>query len=193
MPPDTPAGLPAGPSIRIGHGYDSHRLAPLSSPPSPPAQSAHPQSAHPQSANPMIIGGITFPSDRGPVAHSDGDALMHALTDAILGALGLPDIGQMFPDRDPRWKGAPSETFLDEARRLALQSGWTVGNIDATVILDSPKLGPRKDDIRANLARILRIPAGSINIKGKTHELPPGSPPDPTIEAHAVVLMFRSP
>lgn len=179
-------GWPAGPAIRIGHGYDLHRLEPVAA--------AAGSGGVGQIARPLVIGGVAFPSDLGPVAHSDGDALMHAITDAILGALGMPDIGQMFPDRDPRWRGAASEVFLAEARRLALSGGWTVGNVDATVILERPKLGPRKEEIRENLARILGIGSERVNIKGKTHELAPGGAGDAAekaIEAHAVVLMVR--
>jgi len=163
--------------VRIGHGYDLHRLAPT-------------DCEGGQQGRPMVIGGVLLVHDLGPVAHSDGDALMHAITDAILGALGLPDIGQLFPDRDPRWKGARSEVFLTEARRLAAQAGWSVGNVDATVIVESPKLGSRKDEIRANLARILGIEVGCVNIKGKTHELAFAA--ESRIEAHAVALMVRT-
>jgi 2-C-methyl-D-erythritol 2,4-cyclodiphosphate synthase len=139
----------------------------------------------------LVIGGVAFSTARGPVAHSDGDALMHAITDAILGAVGLPDIGQLFPDRDPTWAGAKSEVFLKEAVRLASDQGWGVGNVDATVILEQPKLGPRKQEIRENLAAIIGVPVDRINLKGKTHELVHKPEEDPLIEAMAVALMIR--
>jgi 2-C-methyl-D-erythritol 2,4-cyclodiphosphate synthase len=168
------------PPLKIGLGFDRHRLAPL----------AGPAVTGPQSPKPLRIGGIPFPSDWGPIAHSDGDALMHAITDALLGALGEPDIGQLFPDSDPRWAGADSQTFLAEAARRAAARGWRIANIDATVVLDRPKLGPRKTEIRANLARILALPQDRINLKGKTTELSPGAA-EPTIDCHAAVLLYR--
>ncbi len=169
--PDAPG---SGPPFRIGQGYDSHRLAPVGG-----------------VVRPLVIGGIAFESPRGPVAHSDGDALMHAITDAVLGALGLPDIGQLFPDSDPRWNGAKSEVFLSDARRRAAEVGWVVGNVDATVIVDAPRVGPRKDQIRANLARVLGVDGACVNVKGKTHERGDGSGADDLIEAMAAVLMVR--
>lgn len=167
-----------GPAFRVGFGYDSHRLAPISGMGGEVGRS-------------MVIGGVVFPFSLGPVAHSDGDALMHAITDAVLGALGLPDIGQLFPDRDPRWRGARSEVFLAEACRMAAEEGWSVGNVDATVIVEAPKLGPRKDEVRSNLARILGVDLSCVNVKGKTHELGTATGIDDRIEAMAVVMMVR--
>lgn len=171
--PDAPGSAPP---FRIGQGYDSHRLAPVG------ALGA-------QGARPLIVGGIVLESPIGPVAHSDGDALIHAITDAVLGALGLPDIGQLFPDSDPRWKGAASEVFLADVRRRAGDLGWRVGNVDATVIVESPKIGPHKQQIQANLARILGVEPACVNVKGKTHER--AGRPDDLIEAMAAVLMVR--
>ncbi len=168
--------------FRIGQGYDRHRLSGNRSP-----------AAGAQWGRPMVIGGIPFPADFGPVAHSDGDALMHAITDAVLGALGLPDIGQLFPDKDPQWAGAASEVFLSEAVRMAAEQGWQVGNVDATVVVERPKLGPRKEEVRDNLARILGITPDGVNIKGKTAELVDRMSPGQLIEAHAAVLMVRRP
>ncbi len=170
------AGAGSDPPFRIGLGYDSHRLC---------------SRGGPEGTGPLIIGGVPFDSPLGPVAHSDGDALLHAVTDAILGALGLPDIGQLFPDSDPKWKGARSEVFLAEAIRRASGAGWRVGNVDATVILDAPKLGPRKEEVRSALARALGTDEGRVNIKGKTHERGPGAGPDDRIEAIVSVLMVR--
>jgi 2-C-methyl-D-erythritol 2,4-cyclodiphosphate synthase len=171
------------PSIRIGHGYDLHRMEPLDSPDSRPAGA--------QLVRPLVIGGIAFDHDRGPVGHSDGDVLLHAVTDAVLGALGLPDIGQLFPDSDPRWAGAASEVFLLEAVRRAAERGWAVGNVDATVILERPKVGPRKEEIRQNLARLLNVSGEQANIKAKTHERVDAVGEGRAIEAHVVVLLVR--
>nr|GMC98166.1 2-C-methyl-D-erythritol 2,4-cyclodiphosphate synthase, chloroplastic [Ipomoea batatas] len=104
--------------FRVGHGFDLHRLEP---------------------GYPLIVGGITIPHDRGCEAHSDGDVLLHCIVDAILGALGLPDIGQIFPDNDPKWKGAASSVFIKEAVRLMHEAGYELGNLDATLILQKPK------------------------------------------------------
>lgn len=164
------------PNIRVGHGFDLHRLAPLS--------------GAGERGRPLIIGGVRFVSEVGPVGHSDGDALLHAVTDAILGALALPDIGQLFPDTDPKWAGANSETFLAEALKLA--AGWRIVNLDATVILEKPKIGARKEEVRKNLARILGVGQGQVNIKGKTHERVDAVGEGRAIEVHAVVLLSRA-
>lgn len=166
-------------AFRVGQGFDRHRLARIT-----PAAGG-------ERGRPMVIGGVRFESDLGPVAHSDGDALMHAITDAVLGSLGLPDIGQLFSDKDPKWAGAASELFLGEAIRMAAERGWGVGNVDATVILERPKLGTRKEDVRQNLARIMGVPLERVNVKGKTHELLDPASGGQIIEAHAAVLMHR--
>jgi 2-C-methyl-D-erythritol 2,4-cyclodiphosphate synthase len=165
-------------SVRVGHGYDLHRLA------ASDAQEGERGKA-------MVLGGVRFESDRGPVAHSDGDALLHAITDAILGALAMPDIGQLFPDSDPKWAGADSEVFLVEAVKRAAAKGWVVGNVDATVILERPKLGPRKEEVRRNVARILGVEVSSVNVKGKTHEKVDAVGEGRAVEVHAVVVMVR--
>lgn len=161
--------------MRIGHGYDLHRLAPVT--------------GEGENGRPLMLGGVRFESDRGPVAHSDGDALLHAITDAILGALGMPDIGQLFPDSDPKWKGAASEVFLKEAVQRAAAAGWRVGNLDTTVILEKPKLGPRKEEVRRNIARILGVGELQVNVKGKTHEKVDAVGEGRAVEVHAVVMM----
>lgn len=165
------------PNIRIGHGYDLHRLAPLH--------------GSPERGKPFILGGVSFDADFGPVAHSDGDALLHAITDAILTAAGLPDIGQLFPDTDPKWSGASSDFFLREAASRASSAGWHIGNIDATVILERPKLNPRKDELRRSIARILNLDISRVNVKGKTHERVDAVGEGRAIEVHAVALLFN--
>ena len=127
----------------------------------------------------------------GPVAHSDGDALLHALTDAVLGAAGLPDIGQLFPNDDPANAARDSAEFLAEAVRLVRGAGWEIANADLTVLLQSPKLGPHKAAIRERVAGLLGLPTARVNLKGKTgeHVGPVGE--GRAIEAHAVVLLSR--
>ncbi len=160
--------------MRIGHGYDLHRLEPLA-----------PDGA----GRPFVLGGVHVPHDRGPVGHSDGDALLHAVTDAILGALGEPDIGQLFADTDPRWDGQDSALFLQEAVRRMRARGLAIGNLDATVICERPKIGPVKAAMRANLARLLGCPESAVNLKGKTHEKVDAVGEGRAIEVHVVALL----
>jgi 2-C-methyl-D-erythritol 2,4-cyclodiphosphate synthase len=155
-------------SIRIGHGYDLHRLKP---------------------DLPLIIGGVKLEHDRGCAAHSDGDVVYHAVTDAILGALGQDDIGQLFPDNDPKWKGADSRVFVEEAVKRMDGAGYTLGNIDITVILERPKLSPHKAAIKQNLANLLACDTSQVNIKGKTHERVDALGENRAIACHAVVLL----
>jgi 2-C-methyl-D-erythritol 2,4-cyclodiphosphate synthase len=172
MPPATDA------QFRIGHGYDLHRLEPLA-----PAGRGRP----------LILAGVPLDHDLGPVAHSDGDALFHAVTDAILGALALPDIGQLFPDTDPRHEAADSAVFLAEAARRAASAGWAIANLDCTVILERPRLGPRKEHLRRGLADRLGLALDRVNIKGKTHEGVDAVGEGRAVEVHAVVLLSRAP
>lgn len=163
-------------ALRIGHGYDLHRLEAF-----PPAGKG----------KALVLGGVTVAHDLGVVAHSDGDALYHAITDAILGALALPDIGQMFPDSDPRYASADSGAFLAAAGREAASRGWRIVNIDATLVLERPKVGPVKEGMRGNIARVLGIELGQVNVKGKTHERVDAVGEGRAVEAHAVVLLER--
>jgi 2-C-methyl-D-erythritol 2,4-cyclodiphosphate synthase len=139
-----------------------------------------------------MIGGVAFESDVAAVGHSDADALLHAITDAMLGALGLPDIGQLFPDTDPRFKGADSAAFAAEALSRVRAAGWEVGNVDATLVLERPKLADRKDEVRRRIAALLGIEADRVNVKGKTHERVDAVGEGRAIEAHAVVLLVRA-
>lgn len=161
------AGLP----YRVGHGFDLHRLEP---------------------GLPLIVGGERLEHDRGCAAHSDGDVVLHAVTDAILGALGQQDIGQLFPDDDPRWKGADSRVFVEEAVRRMRQAGFAVGNLDVTVILQRPKLGPHKPAIRQRLAQLLGCSVEQVNLKGKTHEHVDALGENRAIACHVVVLLYRA-
>ena len=169
----TNAGQPA---IRIGHGYDLHRLEPIA-----PAGDGRP----------LIIGGIRLDHDRGPVARSDGDALLHTVTDAILGACALPDIGELFPDTDEAHENQDSAEFLTAALQAAAHAGYTPSNLDATVILERPKLKPAKLAIRKNLATLLGIGLDRVNVKGKTHERVDAVGEGRAIEVHAVIMMAR--
>lgn len=141
----------------------------------------------------MILGGVRVTDahlTRGPVARSDGDVLLHAVTDAILGALALPDIGAIFPDTDPANEGRDSAQFLAHAVRLARKQGYVVGNVDATVVCERPKIGPIKEQIRLNLARLVGASPERVNIKGKTHERVDAVGEGRAIEAHCVVTLL---
>ena len=165
------------PAYRIGHGYDLHRLEPT--PPLGRGQA-------------FVLAGVTFEHPRGPVGHSDGDAVLHAVTDAILGALGEPDIGQLFPDDDPEYESAYSTIFLNEALRRMEEAGYTTGNLDVTVICESPKVGPRKEELRDALARSLGCDRDRVNLKGKTHEKIDAVGEGRAIEVHAAILLERA-
>jgi len=175
-PSEHAAGTAQDLPFRVGHGYDLHRLEPIV----PGGQ-----------ARPLRLGGVSIPHDTGPVGHSDADALLHAVTDAILGALGLPDIGQLFPDSDPEYYGGDSSVFVARAVAMVDQAGWRVANLDATVILERPKLAPVKGRIRENLSRLLGVSADRVNVKGKTHEGVDAVGQGRAVEVHAVVLLAR--
>ena len=214
--------------FRVGHGFDLHRLE--------------------EGDYELILGGIKIPHDRGCVAHSDGDALLHTVTDAILGALGRPDIGQLFPDNDPKWKGQTSDVFVKEAVResffsrppsafgfalflfsfflpspcsppslflflslspspppplpwtnehnndqvrLMREAGYSLGNLDCTIILQRPKLSPHKPAIVANLCQILGAHPSVVNVKAKTHEKVDSMGEGRSVAVHAVVLLVK--
>jgi 2-C-methyl-D-erythritol 2,4-cyclodiphosphate synthase len=135
--------------IRTGLGWDVHRLAP---------------------GRPLILGGVTVPSDLGLDGHSDADILSHAITDALLGAAALGDIGMHFPDTDPRWKGADSLRFLAHAAGLARNLGFAIANVDSTVILETPKLKDYRQPIRESIAHTLQIDVDRVSVKFKTAE-----------------------
>jgi len=136
-------------SVRVGIGYDLHRL---------------------EAGRKLIIGGIELPFDKGPMGHSDGDVVAHAMVDALLGAAGLGDIGTHFPDTDPKWKGANSLLFLEHTRKLLEQKRFAIEHVDAVVILERPKLGPHFPKMREALAKSLGIEAEKIHLKAKTNE-----------------------
>lgn len=155
--------------IRIGQGYDVHALVP---------------------GRRLVIGGIEIPHGRGLLGHSDADVLLHAITDAILGAAGLGDIGHLFPDTDARFKDADSRALLRAAVERAAGAGWKIGNIDATVIAERPKIAPHVNAMRASIAAECRVDAGAVNIKGKTSEKLGFAGRGEGIAAQAVVLLL---
>ena len=134
---------------RVGQGFDVHALV---------------------EGRPLVIGGVTIPYERGLLGHSDADVLLHAITDAVLGAAGLGDIGTHFPDTDPRFRGADSRVLLREAVARVRQAGWVVGNVDATVHAQAPKIGPHTKAMVANIAHDLGVAPDAVNVKAKTNE-----------------------
>ncbi|MCS7043031.1 MAG: 2-C-methyl-D-erythritol 2,4-cyclodiphosphate synthase [Bryobacteraceae bacterium] len=156
--------------VRIGLGWDNHRLAP---------------------GRALVLGGVRVPCDFGFEAHSDGDILLHAVTDALLGALALGDIGMHFPDSDPRWKDCDSSVFVRHAAALARQRGYRIQNVDATVILQQPKLGGLRAEIRASLARLLELDEERVSVKFKTAEKVGPVGEGRSAEAQAAVLLIR--
>ncbi|KAE9452022.1 hypothetical protein C3L33_16075, partial [Rhododendron williamsianum] len=151
--------------FRVGHGFDLHRLEP---------------------GYPLIIGGIDIPFEKGCEAHSDGKQQK-----SLSVSLWLPDIGQIFPDNDPKWKGAASSVFIKEAVRLMHEAGYELGNLDATLILQRPKLSPHKEAIRANLSNLLGADPSVVNLKAKTHEKVDSLGENRSIAAHTVVLLMK--
>jgi 2-C-methyl-D-erythritol 2,4-cyclodiphosphate synthase len=157
------------PKTRIGYGFDSHEFRPGIS---------------------LKIGGITLPHDKGLGGHSDGDVLLHAITDALLGAIAAPDIGALFPPSDPKWKGADSVIFLREALRRVRDAGYSVANVDASLILAVPKIGPHAAAIRARVAELLGLRGDCVGLKAKT---PEGLNLENAAIAHVVVLLEKAP
>ena len=154
--------------MRVGYGFDSHEFRP---------------------GIRLKIGSITLPHDRGLGGHSDGDVLLHAVTDALLGAVAAPDIGALFPPSDTKWKGADSVVFLREALKRVHDAGYGVTNIDATLILATPKIGPHAAAIRARVAQLLGVDADCVGLKAKT---PEGLNLGNAAIAHVVVLLEKS-
>lgn len=154
--------------FRIGQGYDVHRLV---------------------EGRPLVLGGVTIPHDRGLYGHSDADALLHAITDALLGAAALGDIGRHFPDTDERFRGADSRVLLREAYARVRAAGWQLGNLDATVIAQAPRLAGHIDAMCRTIAADLQVPVSAVNVKGKTNEKLGYLGRGEAIEARAVCLL----
>src|SRR4051812_626714 len=158
-------------TMRVGIGYDIHRV---------------------KKGRPLWLGGIRIPSPLGLEGHSDADALLHAVTDAVLGAAALPDIGHYFPPSNPAIKGISSATMLTKAVQEAARKGYRVSNIDSVVIAEAPKIGPYREKMRKSMAKILKVPVASVQVKGKTHEKLGELGQGKAIAAHAVVLLIRA-
>lgn len=161
--------------MRIGHGYDLHRLEPI---------------APGGEGRPMVLGGVSVEHDTGPVGHSDGDVVLHAVTDAILGAMGEPDIGQLFPDDDAANDARDSMDFLEEAVRRMRARGLEPTNLDITVICQRPKISPIKQAMEQRIADAVGCDAELVNVKGKTHEGVDAVGEGRAIETHVVVLLI---
>lgn len=155
--------------MRIGHGYDVHRLVP---------------------DRKLILGGVEVPYERGLLGHSDADVLTHAVMDALLGAAGLGDIGGHFPDTDPAYAGADSLVLLDQVVGLLREAGWRVGNVDATILAQRPKLAPFIPQMRVNLAERMGVEPGQVNVKATTEEGLGFTGAGDGIAAHAVCLLL---
>ncbi|MBM3988796.1 MAG: 2-C-methyl-D-erythritol 2,4-cyclodiphosphate synthase [Planctomycetes bacterium] len=134
---------------RIGLGFDVHRL---------------------EAGRPCMLGGIELPHPTGPLGHSDGDAVLHALADAVLGAAGLDDLGTLFSDKDPRWKGADSAALLGECVARVHAAGWRVENVDLVIATEGPRIAPHRAAMRARIAALLGVPSDAVNLKGKSLE-----------------------
>ena len=158
-------------NIRIGNGYDIHRLV---------------------EGRPLILGGVEIPHTRGLLGHSDADVLTHSIMDAMLGALGLGDIGHYFPPSDPQWKGADSMLLLEQVSQIIQSQGWQIGNIDSTIVAEQPKLKPYLKGMRSALANKLEIDIERVSIKATTNEKLGPVGREEGICAYAVVLLVNS-
>lgn len=165
----TPTSSPV--PFRIGFGYDSHRVDP---------------------SRPLVLGGVPIPEAAGLAGHSDADVLIHAVIDALLGAAARGNIGEHFPDTDPRWKGADSAVLLEQVMTELTDAGWRVGNLDATVICERPRLKDHVAAIRRRLAALLHVTENEISVKGKTNEKMDDVGAGCGMIAHAAVLLVRS-
>jgi 2-C-methyl-D-erythritol 2,4-cyclodiphosphate synthase len=154
--------------MRIGYGWDSHEF---------------------KAGVPLMIGGVKLPHDKGLAGHSDGDVLLHAITDALLGAVAAGDIGSFFPPSDPKWKGADSAIFLEEAKKQITKAGYKIVNVDSTLILAQPKIVPHVKAIQARVADLLGVAPADVGVKAKT---PEGMGTDNAAIAHVAVLLEKS-
>ena len=159
------------PELRIGLGRDLHRLVP---------------------GRRFLLAGVELPAETGELGHSDGDVLAHAVMDALLGAAGLGDIGQLFPPSDSRWKDADSMVLLRRAFSLVREAGWRLGNLDCVVVCEKPKLLPWRDAIRASLAAALDVPVDDVFVKGKTNEKVDAIGEGLAVDATVVCLLART-
>lgn len=159
-------------SQRVGIGFDVHRLV---------------------SGRPCVLGGIELAHDKGPLGHSDGDAVLHAIADALLGAAGLDDLGTLFSDRDPRWKDAPGSALLSEVVERVRAAGWRALNVDVVIATEGPRIAPHRTAMRASIARLLDLRIEAVNVKGKSLEGLGALAGGLGVAAQAVCLLERSP
>jgi len=159
------------PAMRIGEGWDTHALV---------------------EGRPLILGGVTIPHSHGLLGHSDADALLHAITDALLGAAGLGDIGRHFPDTDPAFKGADSVRLLKTAAQRVTDAGWSIVNVDSTIVAQAPKMAPHIGAMRERIAQALGLAADAVNVKAKTAEKMGPVGEGRAIETRAVCLLVRA-
>ncbi len=157
-------------NFRIGEGWDVHAWVP---------------------GRKLVLGGVNVPHTAGLMGHSDADVLLHAITDAVLGAAGLGDIGRHFPDTDPQFKGVDSSVLLAEAMRRVRQQGWELVNVDSTIVAQAPKLAPHMSDIQAGVAKALGVAPDQVNVKAKTAEKLGPVGQGQSMEARAVVLLRK--
>lgn len=158
------------PTLRVGEGWDTHQLV---------------------AGRPLVLGGVTIPHTHGLLGHSDADALLHAITDALFGAAALGDIGRHFPDTDAAFKGADSSVLLAEAARRVRAQGWTIVNVDSTVVAQAPKLAPHIPAMVSRIAEVLALDAGCVNVKAKTAEKMGPVGEGRAIETRAVCLLMK--
>jgi len=163
--------MTASPAFRIGQGFDVHRL---------------------ESGEELWLCGVLIPHEKGLAGHSDADVALHAITDAVLGAVGEGDIGTHFPPSDPRWRGARSGRFLEHAVGLSRDAGYAIANVDLTLICEAPKIGPHRAVMRAEVARLMGIEEGAVSIKATTTEKLGFTGRGEGIAAQAIVLLSRS-
>jgi 2-C-methyl-D-erythritol 2,4-cyclodiphosphate synthase len=158
------------PAIRVGEGWDIHTLV---------------------VGRPLVLGGVTIPHSHGLLGHSDADALLHAITDALLGAAGMGDIGRHFPDTDAQFKGADSIVLLREAAKRVFDAGWQIGNVDSTIVAQAPKMAPHIALMRERIAQALDMAPDAVNVKAKTAEKMGPVGEGKAIEARAVCLLYK--
>lgn len=156
--------------MRVGLGFDVHRLA---------------------EGRPCVLGGVVLPHPSGPLGHSDGDAVLHAVADALLSAAGLDDLGTLYSDKDPRWKGADSARLLAETVAMVRAKGWGVANVDVVVATEGPRIAPHRAAMRARMAELLGVDADAVGVKGKTLEGLGSFAHGAAVVVHAVALLER--
>jgi 2-C-methyl-D-erythritol 2,4-cyclodiphosphate synthase len=171
--------------VRVGLGFDIHRLE--------PEAAAAPADAAPAPRAKLCLGGVAIPSPYRVIAHSDGDVVLHALCDALLGAVAAGDLGEHFPDSDPAHRGRDSAWFVQQVLALPALAGWRIANLDINIIAEAPRLMPHKPAIRARLAELLGLPASAVSVKARSHEGVDAIGERRAIAAQAVVLLERSP